>query len=469
MGKAEPIVSLTPARRRRRGSDEPLAEPPRVDPDAVSFQPDALAIEEQPLPRPARSIIYVVVGLVVTALTWAALSQIDRVVVARGKLITLDPLIVAQPLETGVIRTINVGVGDFVSAGAVLVTLDPTFSESAEIANRERLDGMAIEVQRLEAEIYRRGFPPSADEAPPADKHHRLQTEIYVRRQSEYHAAVAGHDADARRVEAALVTNRQAQAGLQARLALLSELETMRGELLAREAGSKMNFLQSRLDRLALGDQLAERVNQERELQQQLAAARQQKERYVNNWIREAGEKLTSVREQLAAMTQQLAVAERRRSLVVLRAPSDGIVLELAQRSIGSVAKEAEPLVTLVPRSAVLEAEVEVDGIDISRLRTGDPVRLKLDALPFQRHGTIDGRLRVVTENSFVPEKGEARGAFFRARITLGPASFRDVPDNFRLIPGMATTAEILVGRRSVISYVLDPVLRIFHESLREP
>jgi HlyD family secretion protein len=112
----------------------------------------------------------------------------------------------------------------------------------------------------------------------------------------------------------------------------------------------------------------------------------------------------------------------------------------------------------------------------------GDSVRVKLDALPFQRHGTIDGTVRVITENSFQPDKNAAqpqgpqtgkdpdgKPAFFRARITLGPLTLQDVPRDFRLIPGMTTTAEILVGKRTIISYLLDPVIRVFDESLREP
>src|SRR5215208_7360560 len=120
---------------------------------------------------------------------------------------------------------------------------------------------------------------------------------------------------------------------------------------------------------------------------------------------------------------QQLATAERKKALVVLRAPADGVVLELGQRSIGSVAKEAESLVTLVPHDNRIEAQVEVDAVDIGRLRVGDPVRVKLDALPYQRYGSLTGTLRVVTENSFQPDKADARpdrterSAFFRARV----------------------------------------------------
>ena len=117
----------------------------RVDPAALAFQPDAAVIEERPLPRAARSVVYLVAALLVGAALWATLSRVDRVVVARGKLITIDPLIVVQPLETAVIRTIEVGVGDFVRTGAILATLDPTFTESQEVAGRERLNSMLAE------------------------------------------------------------------------------------------------------------------------------------------------------------------------------------------------------------------------------------------------------------------------------------------------------------------------------------
>src|SRR5260370_19286569 len=145
------------------------------------------------------------------------------------------------------------------------------------------------------------------------------------------------------------------------------------------------------MDRLAMSDQLAEKRYQEKEVLQQLAAAREQKERYLNNWVREGGERLVTVQQDIATATQQLASAQRRRSLVVLRAPVDGVVLELGARSIGSVAKEAEPLVTLVPQGNKIEAEVDVHSVDLARLRIADPVRLQFDALPFQRHRTLAG------------------------------------------------------------------------------
>jgi hemolysin D len=451
----------------------------RVDPAAVTFLPDAAMIEERPLPAVARSVVYIVAMLVLAAALWATFSQVDRVVTARGKLITVDPLMVVQPLETAVIRSINVGVGDFVKAGTVLATLDPTFTQSQEEASRERLSSMQAEARRLEAEIYSKPFPPPSGDDTLDPKYLKLQTAVYEHRHSEFEASVASSDAEIARLQAALVTNRAAQDGFQQRLKVVGQVESMRQELYNVAAGSRLNLLLTQMDRLSLSDQLGEKQNQEKELLQQLAAGRQQKERYINNWVREAGERLTSVQQEISTAQQQLASAERRRALVVLRAPADGVVLELGQRSIGSVAKEAEPLITLVPYGTRVEAEVDVDSSDVAHLRVGDPVRVKLDALPFQRHGTVPGTLRVVTENSFQSDKPSPPGAtekpeakpssFFRARVALGAVDLLDVPKDFRLIPGMTLAAEIKIGKRSIVSYVLDPVVRLFDESLREP
>jgi hemolysin D len=327
-----------------------------VDPAAVHFQPDAVMIEERPLPWFARSVVYIVVLLVVSAAIWASLSQVDRVVTARGKLITVDPLMTIQPLETAIVHSINVGVGDTVKAGDVLATLDPTFSQSEQVADEERLASMTAEASRLEAEIYGRPFEPKWDGDAALDRYLQLQAAVYAHRQAEYRAAVASAEADAAKFEAALVTNRKAQDGLQERVGVVSEVEGMRDELFKLSAGSRLNLLQSRLDRLSLKDQLGEKKNQEKELEAQLASAREQREKYINNWIREAGERLTTLQQQISTERQKLTTAERRRSLVVLRAPADGVVLELGQRSIGSVAKEAEPVVTLVPRGNRIEA-----------------------------------------------------------------------------------------------------------------
>src|SRR5262249_29144511 len=159
-------------------------------------QPDAVMIEERRFPWPARRVIYIIAAFLVCAALWATFSEVDRVVTARGKLITIDPLMVGQPLETSVIRTIQVRLRQRVKAGERPPTLDPTCTESQEVANRERLNSMRAEALRLESEIYGRPFPPDPIDASFDPKYVALQNAVYSHRHAEYTAAVAANDAD---------------------------------------------------------------------------------------------------------------------------------------------------------------------------------------------------------------------------------------------------------------------------------
>jgi HlyD family secretion protein len=153
------------------------------------------------------------------------------------------------------------------------------------------------------------------------------------------------------------------------------------------------------------------------------------------------------------------------------------VVLEVAKRSVGSVVREAEPLFTLVPLDAPLEAEVQIGADDIGVVRLGDPARLKFDAFPFQRHGTVQAELAILSEDAFLREAGDAASkpaekgseAFYRGRLNLGQNELRQLGSNPRLLPGMTLTAEIVIGQRSVISYLLYPVMKGLDEALREP
>jgi HlyD family secretion protein len=154
-------------------------------------------------------------------------------------------------------------------------------------------------------------------------------------------------------------------------------------------------------------------------------------------------------------------------------------VLEVARRSVGSVLREAEPLVVLVPSDVPLIAEVAVRSADVGHLRTGDAVVLKVDAFPFQRHGVLHGRLQSVAPDSFArqgaaegrpdPAAAGPGGAFHSSRIALVEGLPDGLPAGTRILPGMTLSAEIKVGTRRVIGYFLDPLLRGIRESIREP
>jgi HlyD family secretion protein len=150
------------------------------------------------------------------------------------------------------------------------------------------------------------------------------------------------------------------------------------------------------------------------------------------------------------------------------------VVLELAQRSIGSVVREAEPIVTLVPLNVALEAEVSIGTQDIGRVSADEPVRIKFDAFPFQKYGTGSGSIRTISQDAYPADAAQGRQdasapPVFRARVTLDDTNLRGLGEPVRLLPGMTVSAEIKVGRRKVITYFLYPLLRGLDSAIREP
>lgn len=139
---------------------------------------------------------------------------------------------------------------------------------------------------------------------------------------------------------------------------------------------------------------------------------------------------------------------------------------------MGSVATEGRELVSLIPRNAVLEAEVDILPSEIGYVQNGATTRVKLDTLPFQKHGVIDGTVKTISKDIIHKQTTLGDTLVFRARIELPDdpsANLKELLDGFLCIPGMTVSAEINVGKRKVIEYFLYPILDGLDTGLREP
>jgi HlyD family secretion protein len=435
-------------------------------PVALEFQSDARQVDERRPPASERAVLYVLLALIACAVTWASIAKVDRIVVAQGKLVTTAATIVVQPLETSVVRSLGARIGDIVQKGDPLATLDPTFSMADAAQLRGKVASLDAQIARLDAEIADRPYAPEM-----IDDEARLQMTIWTRRVEKYRAKVESFDRQVREAEAKIATKSADQDALKPRLAIARELENMRHELFKKEVGTKISYLDAEAQRMQIERDMQLAANECLELQQTLNRLNADKAAYVAEFRQQLGEDLVQARRERDAAAKQLDKAARRNEVTVLEAPADAIVLDVAQRSVGSVMKEAEPLYTLVPLNSPLEAEVLVEGRDVGQVKTASLTRVKLEAWPFQKHGTLNGEVRTLSEDVFTPDPkkdGEAR-PHYRARIKLTSGELRNVPASFRLIPGMAVTAEIKAGERSVMSYFLYPLLRGLDESIREP
>jgi hemolysin D len=466
-GSARPKHDL-PVPVRKPGTDLVVQRPrPRIIAD---FQTDAVELEEKTPPRIARMTLYGVTALIAAAITWASVSEIDEVVVAPGKLITTQPTIIVQPLETSIVRSIDVAAGEIVRAGQTLVTLDATFSQSDVDQQRAKFAALDAQVKRIEAELAGTQYAASAQRIPAE----MLQVQLVNQRRAFHKAQLQNFDQQIAGQLASITSAKDQQIILEKRRDNLLEIELVRQKLYEQRNGPISEFLSTRDSRLDVESSLSVLQGRMAEARHAVSKLTAERQAFIEDFRRAAMDQLVELRDQRSAVSEEVKKMELRRNMVALTAPADAVVLDLARLSIGSIAREAEPMVTLVPLNVPLEAELSVNPRDISRIDVDKEVRIKFDAFPFQKFGTATGRLRVISRDTFTsPQQdartGQAETPFFKALARLSDTRLRGMQEPVRLLPGMTVSAEIKVGRRTVISYFLYPLVRGLDDAIREP
>lgn len=208
-----------------------------------------------------------------------------------------------------------------------------------------------------------------------------------------------------------------------------------------------------------------------------------ERDAYVQQADGETAEQLTEQGRKLSDALEQQNKARLRRKLVDLRADREAVVLNVAKVSVGSVVQSGEELITLVPTDAPLAIEASVPARDAGFVQPGNQTVVKFDTFPYTTYGTAAGTLQTVSADSFggaqnghdrsghqAAASSEADGAaYFRARISMDEMRLRNLPVGFHMTPGMPVTADIKVGRRTVLAYLLSRAVPTLTEGMREP
>ncbi len=448
---------------RRRAADRPTDR--HAERTINDFQSETAEITGAPDPIQARLTVFLLAGMVVLAVSLASVVSLERIVMTPGKIIAKSPTILVQPLETSIIRSLEVREGQIVRQGQILATLDPTFS-AADAARLEReAASLTAEVARLEAETAGRPFQPQ-DEEP----YSVLQSAIWRARQAEHQSKVANFDQRLAMARAAITRAEEQVRHYRSRLTLSTEVEKMRHTLERNQTGSRLNSLLATDSRVEISRSLTDAETAIVTASHDRRALEADRDAFLQKWRSDIVQELVARRVELDRVREDLAKAHKRRDLVELRAVEDAVVLEVAPVSVGAVVPSAEKILTLVPLGSALEVEVDLDATDQGFVKVGDTVKVKFAAYPYTRHGAAMGVVRTISEDSFAQrDHGPASQRFYKARIELTEVALRGVPADFRLIPGMPLTADIVVGERTIISYLVERAVRNLSEGMREP
>ena len=193
------------------------------------------------------------------------------------------------------------------------------------------------------------------------------------------------------------------------------------------------------------------------------------KQAFIASWTSKLTGEISAKNEELTQLKQEKIKLSRLVDNIIVKSPAEGIVLDIPAVARGGIVSEGEAIVTLVQSNQPLFLEVDIDPKKITDMKLGMEVSVKLDAMPFQEFGGLDGELIYVSNDTFNESVSGDKGVFYRGRVKIESLKGSDMPSDFILSQGMMATADILVGQRPLISYFTYPILNAFEDSFKEP
>jgi hemolysin D len=205
------------------------------------------------------------------------------------------------------------------------------------------------------------------------------------------------------------------------------------------------------------------------ELKSDLKGSKAKKKEFSSKWVSDLGEKQGKENDSLVQLHEERVRLVRAADDIVIKAPADGVVLDFPKLGFGSIVKEGDKIITLVRANVPLALEVDIDPKDINDVRVNATVSIKLDALPFQEYGDMKGRLTYVSDDTYDGSLSGVIGSFFRARVEVLQNEIKNLPADFKLTSGMTATADLIIGKRKLITYITRPITKGFDNAFSEP
>lgn len=432
------------------------------------FLPAAEEIIETPAAPFGAVVIWLTTILLVLALTWAYLGQIDIVAVGNGRVSNDGSVKVVQSASYGVVKRITAQEGQRVHKGDVLVELDKTTAEK-ELATTAQ----SLNIARAERDILRRlamgnGADDIINSAGVSDEAKAVLREFTTSQlalASAKEQALKGSIASHQRQ---LQFNQQTKAQLEGEAQKLKDRQTKVKQKLESANAIERIRLQNELDtleqRITTANSAATSQGQQ-VLQSQLTLAQAQSQSQVSlaETNSSIGGQVIAQEQRIAELENNLAKAKRALEQTTITAPVDGTILALNTRTIGGVVNVAERIAQIVPDNDLLYVDVILDNQDVGFVRVGQRVVIKVATYPFQRYGYLEGTVENISPDAIQDEK---KGLVYKAKVKLSGAN-SSKKNRLKLLPGMSVSAEITTGKRRIIEFFLDPLMTHIDDSLK--
>ena len=412
--------------------------------------------------EPEQRLVAIFLTLLALIAVWAMLSSIDRIVRAEGRIVAAGRSQIVQHLEGGIVSEITVREGQTVQAGDVLMRFSTVQANSSVQQGQSQIDVLKARQARLEAEVN--GLSAPVFDSSMSEDTQQQELSMFRARTSHQQAERMVLSQQVEQRQAELIEARSRAAGLAHELELARQQSGLMEGLYKKGAASQMEMLEAQGRTQRLRTQHNDVASSIPRLNAAVSETQARLNELVNRYRADTRNELSQVTAELSTTTFAVSGDEDRLSRTEVRAPMAGYVNRLHFNTIGGVAKPGEPLLEITPSEGRVAVEARVRPDDRGSLRPGLETRVLIGAYDYAVYGALNGRLVEVSADTLPDEQGNR---YYRVLIETDSA--QGLLAQQAILPGMTARADVVLGQRSIASYVFSPLLRFAHRALREP
>jgi len=413
----------------------------------------------------ANILLITIVTLVAFIFIWAALSEVEVITRGEGQVVPSSEIQVVQSLEGGILAELNVGEGDRVEKDQILARISNVAFASEERGIEAQSLALDLKQIRLNAEINNEEFVLSSDLKEKNEKLAINEIALYKSRQNELKQAMNNADEGVRKGDANL---REINATInrlsQSRKLLKQQLDITRN-LVAKNAMPKLEGIKQEREYNDIQGELNASSQRKKAIQSDLATAKNSREEIKARFKSEALAELSDVEARLSSIKESLTAAGDRVDRTELRAPAQGVVKTIAQKTIGGIVEPAMKLIEIVPLDDDLKITSKIAPADIAFLKVGQDVNVKVTAYDAQKFGALQGTLQRISADTIEDREGNI---FFEIDVVTDKNYLGTRDAALPIIPGMVAETEVITGKRTILSYMAKPFLRAKDRALTE-
>jgi adhesin transport system membrane fusion protein len=416
-------------------------------------------------PRGGRAILWVVMILFVLFGVWAYFSEIEQVTRSDGKVIPSTQIQVVQNLEGGILSEIMVDVGELVKKDQLLLRIDETRFSSSFKQNRVKYLSFKAKAARLIAEANGTNFEVPQEVIDEKPEIGVREKELFESRKREFTSTmqILKEQIRQRDHEHKELTTKLEE--LTRTYALITkELELTR-PLIAQGAVSEVEVLHLERQASAMQGEIATIKQSIPKARSRLQEAELQMREEQLAFFNKAKSELNEVLAELEDVSASAIALEDRLRRTNVRSPVTGTINRLLVNTVGGVIQPGMDLVEIVPLEDTLVIEAKIKPADIAFLRPNQEAKVKFTAYDFTIYGGLEAKLEHISADSITDEKGNS---FYLVRLRTNKNYLGPEDNPLPIIPGMVASADILTGKKTILSYLLKPVLRAKYMALRE-